>query len=807
MDFSQNELDELFNVFSVEADEIIARLNANLFKLEKSEDKNEVLMGLFRDAHSLKGASRMVGFNHVQEIAHKLEDVLGLAKEDKLDLSEDVANKLYRVVDFLSELIQCSVSQKCEVFTDGVKAQLGELDEILKLPKANEEPKEEEKPSLSLVTNLMETLNLDFVQKEITEKFESFSYLDEITEFVNSFNDEEVDKTTSRILRRLLKVAKFAKDNFIQLDKETISTLQQCMASLGENAQDEFVDKEMILQRLEIIQQLLEINFAPPKKEMKSVFDTGQLKTLRIETKKIDEFANSISELMMSKQRTLKHQEQLFEVGAKLLELQKGNFEDVGMEFLRFKNEIRQDMLRNDLLLKNIEEMVKNIRVLPLATIFHLFGRMVRDIAQEKGKQIDLEIVGSETSVDKSIIEDIKTPLIHIIRNAIDHGIETPERRLELGKNPVGKIVLKAKHLDNKILIEIIDDGSGLNIEKIKERALSKGYLSQAELDAMNDEEITNIIFWAGFSTGNEITNISGRGIGLDIVQSKIAQLKGNIKVDFEINRGCQVRIALPVMMATIKTVVVKAGGQFFALPMPSIKEIKWGVADKLIVDNEFVEVYNLSEILGLKKMPSKGMAKLPVVAVLEASDKVIGLTFDELVDEAEVLQRKLKPPLDRIKNFSGVTTLNSGDVCFILDVNRLLQGRKPTLNLPIKQNSDYTILVVDDSLTARVMMQTALQGSGYYVLLANDPIEGFEIMRQGHVDLIISDLEMPKMDGIEFLDKLKVDELYHNIPFIMLTSVDSERERALQMGAVEYFLKSELNQEGLLELIAKTLG
>src|SRR5574344_3148247 len=218
--------------------------------------------------------------------------------------------------------------------------------------------------------------------------------------------------------------------------------------------------------------------------------------------------------------------------------------------------------------------MVKDVRVLPIATIFHMFGRRVRYMPKEKNKKVDLEISGSETCTDKKIIEEIKTPLIHIIRNSIDHGIETPEERIALGKPPVGKIFLRAKQAENKIIIEVEDDGRGINLAKIKEKALHNGFLTQEEIEGMTDEQIMNVIFMPGFSTGETITDISGRGIGLDVVQTKIGQLNGKINVISEINKGCCLRLELPTAMSTVKVFLTKVASQSFALPIATVEGV-----------------------------------------------------------------------------------------------------------------------------------------------------------------------------------------------------------------------------------------
>src|SRR5574344_2856200 len=445
---------------------------------------------------------------------------------------------------------------------------------------------------------------------------------------------------------------------------------------------------------------------------------------------------------------------------------------------------------------------------------------MVRDIALEKGKQIHLEIIGSDTRVDKNIIEDLKTPIVHIIRNAIDHGIETPQRREELGKSPEGKIILKATHLDNTVIIEIIDDGSGLNIEKIKNKALHSGFLTKDELENMTEEDIFNVIFYPGFSTGEEITSLSGRGIGLDIVKSKIAHLNGTVNVYSEANRGCCIKIEIPVSMATINALVVRSAGQYFAIPLSSIITLKWfdtlSEQEKnqncLIFNDNIADIFDLDNILSLKKDFSS--QKHNVILVVQAENKIVGLKVDKVIDEREIIQRKLDFPLIGTPNISGITTLLSGDTCFILDMEDIVKNLE-LKSLPQTQSNqiicqpfNYKILIVDDSNTILIMLKNVLESFGYTVETAINPIFAFEKMQTENFNLIISDIEMPEMNGFEFLKQIKEDENYSSIPVIIFTSLRGNEDinYAMTLGAELYLIKENFNKVEFLNSIRNIL-
>ena len=316
------------------------------------------------------------------------------------------------------------------------------------------------------------------------------------------------------------------------------------------------------------------------------------------------------------------------------------------------------------LIIDEMESMVKNIRVLPISTVFNSFSRMVRDIANEKGKDIDFEIEGKDTCADKKIIEEIKTPLIHILRNAIDHGIESKEERIANGKSPVGKILLSAKQDDNKVIIDVVDDGQGFNLEKIKDRAVSRGFLTQDDIDSMTDEAIMNIIFWPGFTTGDSITSISGRGIGLDVVKTKISQLNGKVKVISEFGKGSCVHIEIPVTLTTLRVFLVQISGQTFAIPIQVIttfilknqNEIKTNNGVRSILFNgNIIPLYYLSDILELAPAPRN---EKETILIIEADDKTIGLVVDKLLGDQDILQKKLSPPLYKVKTYPALPTL-----------------------------------------------------------------------------------------------------------------------------------------------------
>lgn len=489
---------------------------------------------------------------------------------------------------------------------------------------------------------------------------------------------------------------------------------------------------------------------------------------------------------------------------------------------------IQEDDTRLTLIISELEEKIKNVRLLPLSTIFNMYPRMIRDLAREQNKEIDLEIRGSETTVDKKIIEEIKSPLMHLIRNAIDHGLEKPEDREKSNKSPVGKVIISARHLENSALIEIIDDGRGINIEAIKIKVLEKELLTPSELAVMTETQIMNIIFWPGFSTSKEITDLSGRGVGMDVVHTKITQLNGKVKVYSKLGEGCKVSIQLPVTMATIQVFLVKIANQTYAIPASAIKTAVLVNSEEIffkegrqaiLVGGVPVFLTKLSSLLELHSVEEEETKKEKLtVLVIQAEDFNIGFVVDALLGDQEILHKNLEPPLVRVRNVAGVTTLGSGEVCLILNVGDLIKTAQMSHGVALRSafkkkaeedSEKQDVLVVDDSVTTRILERNILRAAGYNVTVAVNGLDALTKLATQPFDLVVSDVEMPDISGYELTSRIKRDEMLCHIPVVLVTSLASEvdRQKGLKSGASAYITKGGFDQEELLGTIRKLLS
>jgi two-component system chemotaxis sensor kinase CheA len=610
-----------------------------------------------------------------------------------------------------------------------------------------------------------------------------------------------------------------------------------------------------------------------PAKDTGDSAETYTIKTLRVDTRKLDQLVAQVGELIIAK---IKAKERLTDIekllhlvdewqrdwaktkytvkniSKKPASLKKSTFMPEGTSIYtpgkdmnaiirensdrlahltnylnQLYRNIQEDDTRLTLIINELENRIKNVRLLPLATIFNMYPRMVRDLAREQKKEIELEVRGSETTVDKKIIEEIKSPLMHLIRNAIDHGIESPEDREKNAKPASGKLLLNARHLENSVLIEIIDDGRGIDIEKIKTKVLEKELLTPSELAAMSETQIMNIIFWPGFSTGEEVTDISGRGVGMDVVHTKITQLNGKVKVTSKLGEGCRVSIQLPVTMSTIQVFLIRLKGQTYAVPTSAIQSavlinpeevfFKEG-REAVLVGGLPVFLYNLSDLLELPKdSPNRNKKDKITVLVLQTEDMNIGFKVDGLLGDQEILHKNLEPPLMRVRNVAGVTTLGSGEVCLILNVGDLVKTAQMTHGMALKaslkqkdsESGKKDILVVDDSVTTRILERNILRAAGYNVTVAVNGLDALTKLTTQHFDLVVSDVEMPDISGYELTKRIKKDEMLSNIPVILVTSLASEvdRQKGLAAGASDYITKGGFDQEELLGTIRRLLN
>ena len=479
----------------------------------------------------------------------------------------------------------------------------------------------------------------------------------------------------------------------------------------------------------------------------------------------------------------------------------------------KFLEELNQVVSALSLVTTDIQLAVMKTRMLPIAKVFNKFPRMVRDLSRELAKQIDLEISGEETELDKSIVEEIGDPLVHIIRNSCDHGVESPKERLAAGKPEKGIIQLKAYNEGNHIVVEIVDDGKGIDALAVKMKALERGLITEREVDSMSDKEAYSLIFKPGFSMAKQVTNVSGRGVGMDVVKTNIEKLNGIIDIDSEVGKGTIIKLKIPLTLAIIQSLLVGSQEEFYAIPLASVKETVRVPVDNIYtiegknvlrLRDEVLSLVRLSDLFGVKQVFESG--DQTYVVVINVADSKLGIIVDSLIGQEEIVIKSLGNYLQNIRGIAGGTIRGDGKVTLIVDVGMIMDMAKEIkvdIRASMESNSqmakkekpsDYKVLIVDDSKMDRTMMQKSLEPIGVTVIEATNGIEALNIIKSGEhsLDAMLIDIEMPRMDGYTLAGEIRKYSKYRNLPLIAVTSrtSKSDRLRGVEAGMTEYITK-----------------
>ncbi|MCJ7813241.1 response regulator, partial [bacterium] len=474
----------------------------------------------------------------------------------------------------------------------------------------------------------------------------------------------------------------------------------------------------------------------------------------------------------------------------------------------------------------NLLEEMKEVLTNPFSTLFKILPKIVRDLSRDQGKDVELVIRGSTIEVDRRILEEMKNPFIHLIRNCIDHGIEKPEVRIQKNKPHNGMISISVSQLGgNKVEILVSDDGDGIHSEKVKESAIKKGVISEVEANKLTEQEVLSLIFQSEVSTSPIITDISGRGLGLAIVREKVEKLGGLISLTTQTDKGTTFRIILPVTMATFRGILVCVSNQIFVVPTANVERVTRIKSDiiktiknkkTISLNGQTVALIWLSDILGLPRKEKKDESSSFIrVMVLNAAEKRIAFVVDDILSEQEVLVKNLTKQLSRVRNITGATVLGTGKVVMILNVFDLVKSAIKVTVIPIKEDKtkeevlmEKSILIVEDSITSRTLLKNILESAGYHVKTTVDGIDAFTALKMDDYDLVVSDIEMPRMNGFDLVSKIREDKRTSDLPVVLVTGLESRehRERGIEVGANAYIVKRSFDQSNLLDVIQKLI-
>ncbi|MCI4625958.1 MAG: response regulator [Candidatus Magnetoovum sp. WYHC-5] len=747
---------EIAELFKIESAEHLQQLESGLLHIEKNPTDIHVMEELFRKAHSIKGSARMLGVISVQTIAHHMEDIFTVAKDGKVALTTSTIEQMYRCVDAMREFVEEAVSGK---------------------------------PA---------TISVDSILGTIAEKAEP----------VPKKVDTEISKKVLPSPSSKPKPAPLSEPEHVALIEgykiDTIRVDTKTLDTLITHAGELLVTNTLVNHQFKEIADLL-------------LFCNQWADKLIGYRSLISELEKTTNRAAFDKYYSFYAQEQ-------------DRIERLNATVQKLKDKAYGNNARLSFVTKKMEESVRNIRLLPLSTIFKLFPKMVRDIARAMSKDVELFTEGADYTVDKHILEEIKDPLIHMLRNAIDHAIEPPFEREEKGKPAKGSITLRALKVAKGIIIEVEDDGRGLDLEAIKHTALKKELFNDSELNAMNDEQIHSIIFIPGFSTSKIISDISGRGIGLDVVKNKVDILKGKVEVTSFPQKGCTFRIHLPTTLTTTRVFTVCANGRIFAIPVASVlKALHINIPDIFTLEgrktinfnNQPITVAWLFELLELTQVSENEKPALnsdykenPVCIIISSGKDKLGLLVDFIIDEKEVILKTYSKILKRVRNIAGAAIIDAGEVCMILNpadliksVKKIVVASEPSAK-PVKAPKRQTILLVEDTITTRTLEKRILESAGYNVVTAVDGVDALAKLRVQSYDAIVSDIQMPNMDGLTLTAKIRQQEKFKELPIVLVTAMASENDKkqGIKAGANAYITKPAFDHKVFLDCIKRLL-
>ncbi len=781
-----DDLQEIMEDFLIEAFEMNEQLDQDLVELEHNPEDLDLLNRIFRVAHTIKGSSSFLNLNILTHLTHNMEDVLNRARKGEIKITPDIMDVVLRSIDLMKTLL-------VTIRDTGSDTNNGKENEI-----------EEAVKQLQAITSQ----NLEGAKETSGTK-----------ETPKKENKKEAKEENKENKAKAPTAENTASDNPLadepDLDYANMSA-EEVEAEIERllNKRQE-ADKERRAQKKQEAKQEVAPTKEPPKTETpkapktetkaKAKADTEENKapsigveqTVRVDVRRLDHLMNLIGELVLGKNR-------LIRIYSDVEERYDGE---------KFLEELNQVVSSISAVTTDLQLAVMKTRMQPVGKVFNKFPRMVRDLSRELGKSIELIIEGEETELDKSIVEEIGDPLIHIIRNSCDHGIEPLEERRRLNKPETGRVQLSAYNEGNHIVIKISDDGKGLDPVMLKEKAIEKGVISERDAEGMSDREAFNLIFKPGFSTAKVVSNVSGRGVGMDVVKTNIEKLNGIIEIDSEVGVGTTQKLKIPLTLAIIQALLVGVQEEYYAIPLSSVLETVRISQDEIYtVDGKSVlrlrdEVLSLVRLSDIFKVDAILESNSDVyVVIIGLADQKIGVIVDYLIGQEEVVIKSLGYYLKNTRGIAGATVRGDGKITLIVDVGAMMDMAKSIkVNITTLMNesentksknspSDYIVLAIDDSSTDRAIIRKCLKPLGITLLEATNGLEGLEMLKNGDKipDAILVDIEMPKMDGYTFASEVRKYNKFKNLPLIAVTSrvTKTDRMRGVESGMTEYITK-----------------
>jgi two-component system chemotaxis sensor kinase CheA len=706
---------KLRELFRAESEEHLQHLDDALLQLEQAPTEQALLEEAFREAHSLKGAARMLGLSAIQAPAHRLEDQLNAARHNTAQINPQTLAQMALLLGEIRQLTLAALGQgeaRERAAMAAPATSLAATDLAPPQRTAPVVPVQAGEPGAA-------AFRIDSVRVATQQLDALLTYSGELT------------VTGTRLRRRLTEL-----DVLIELSQEW--TRSKAVRRSSE-AMERLTRRDAMLARL--------------------------------------------------------------------------------------RADLAADSARLDSIADEIEGALRDIRLLPLSNVLRLFPRLVHDLGQEQGKALELLIEGDETKADKLILEQIKDPLMHLLRNAIDHGIESAREREQAGKPATATLCIKASQSERSISIEVSDDGRGLDRKAIGQAAINLGLVSAQALSSMNARQVEALIFNSGLSTSTSVGEISGRGVGMDVVRNNVQALKGRIELASTPGRGTRITLLLPHTLATMQVLLVQVNGHSYGLPLEGVRLLRTVMpTDRFVLEGRPAIQYRgrpilLARLADLLELAATGVPAAPGASsqavVLGRGADAFAVLVDAFLGQQEVVLKPQSALLERLRNVSGATILDSGEICMLLNPQDLLGSlrRAPGLPAPtepvLASRPKKTILLVEDSISIRTLEQRFLEDAGYQVVSAVDGMQAWHKLEDGVFDAVVSDIMMPNLSGLGLTERIRREARYADLPVILVTSLSSDEDRrhGLQAGANAYLVKSTFDQQVLLDCLQRLIG
>ncbi len=855
--------ESLLQTFRSEVGERISSLQAGLLELEETPDNPDVMNAIFRDAHTIKGSAKMMGFSAIKELAHRMEDVLGDVKDGRLALGQGLADLLLQSSDEILSLLE-ALDRPDEV-PDSTRALISALEEARvragALRKGRAEAGGGARDGSDESTGAAKAAARDSAPPP-REAAEGSAPADAVQARIGVAAPERpsaegtgppLPSATEALgaARAAGKMAGLAPERTRPAPRPpSESTGPSTAAAEGEKTAGEAVS----VRAEPFVNPIAQSIRIEASKVYELIDQAGEAVIGEV---RLEELSRRLSEFMRdleARMRRFRHKQDIHAIGAAL--------EDVRQTVGAISAQLTETVLSQSRGLDRLQEQAMSLAMLPTASIFAPFPRLVRNLSKELGKEVELIMDGGGTELDKQVLEQIVDPMRHLLINAVDHGIERPEERVRLGKPRKGTLRVTARQRGRQVVIEVSDDGKGIDPKAVREAALKKGLVT--ETDEVSDTESLALLFRPGFSTAGWVTDTSGRGVGLDVVKEAVDRLKGTVEVRSKVGEGTTFEITLPITLAIVDVLLVDVGGQDFAIPVAAVDEVllpqdqdKKEVAGSPCVmwRGHTLAFFDLHSLLGIPTYPEsegdgsyrgtapsadftqdssslsgRGSAAAPgdgagegrgPALVLTSGTRRIAARVDALLGQQEIVIKGLGSFMPRIRHIAGASILGDGRVVLVLDPNELIdtarrpggprtgaRRRRRLASKPVSQPR-RKLLVVDDSLAIREMLRSIFEAAGYDVEVASDGQVALEIIQSSKVDGVVTDIEMPRMDGFDLCEAIRSRPDTQDLPVVMVTGLEKEEDkrRGLEVGANAYLVKSSFDQSALLDAVRSLVG